>query len=191
MSHPFTWPAVAVGSLPTAVGNHMTFVRADGYTCTTPLGDFLDRTLMTASIAWMTGALTGPNDLAANDAVMVWDNSASKMVPMSGPGLRDATLLSQDLSAVSTVTAASLNGASDRVLVGLAAGAGVRVKGVNVSDLLSLAGFNKAAAAPTTGAHTVNELVFNNAPVAGGFLGWVCVTAGTPGTWKQWGMIEE
>lgn len=45
------------------------------------------------------------------------------------------------------------------------------------------------SAAPTTGAHTVGEIVFNNAPAAAGTIGWVCTTSGTPGTWKTWGTI--
>ena len=39
-------------------------------------------------------------------------------------------------------------------------------------------------AAPTTGNHAAGEIVFNNGPVAGGSMGWMCVSAGTPGTWK-------
>jgi hypothetical protein len=39
-------------------------------------------------------------------------------------------------------------------------------------------------AAPTTGYHAPPEIVWNTAPAAGGAPGWVCVTAGTPGTWK-------
>lgn len=39
-------------------------------------------------------------------------------------------------------------------------------------------------AAPTTGSHEVGEIVWNRATVAGGTPGWVCTTAGTPGTWK-------
>ncbi len=46
-----------------------------------------------------------------------------------------------------------------------------------------------AAAAPTTGAHVVGEKVYNSTPVAGGTIGWVCTTAGTPGTWKTFGAI--
>jgi hypothetical protein len=42
---------------------------------------------------------------------------------------------------------------------------------------------------PTTGAHAQGEVVFNSAPTAGGTVGWVCVTAGTPGTWKTFGAI--
>jgi hypothetical protein len=46
------------------------------------------------------------------------------------------------------------------------------------------------SAAPTTGYHAAGELVFNNAPTAGGKVGWVCTTAGTPGTWKPFGAID-
>lgn len=46
------------------------------------------------------------------------------------------------------------------------------------------------AAAPTTGAHLVGEIVFNNAPAASGTIGFVCTTAGTPGTWKTFGAIS-
>jgi hypothetical protein len=45
------------------------------------------------------------------------------------------------------------------------------------------------AAAPTTGSHEVGEIVYNIAPTAGGNIGWVCTTAGTPGTWKTFGAI--
>lgn len=45
------------------------------------------------------------------------------------------------------------------------------------------------AAAPTTGAHIVGELMWLQTPVASGFLGYVCTTAGTPGTWQKFGFI--
>lgn len=46
------------------------------------------------------------------------------------------------------------------------------------------------SAAPTTGTWKVADTVYNNAPAAGGYIGWVCVTAGSPGTWKGFGLIE-
>lgn len=46
-----------------------------------------------------------------------------------------------------------------------------------------------AAAAPTTGAHRQGDIVYNTAVAAGGYLGWICTTAGTPGTWKTFGAI--
>ena len=44
--------------------------------------------------------------------------------------------------------------------------------------------------APTTGTWVVGDIVYNSAPAAGGFIGWVCTTAGTPGTWKTFGAIS-
>jgi hypothetical protein len=43
---------------------------------------------------------------------------------------------------------------------------------------------------PATGAWLVGDIVINNAAVAGGFAGWICTTAGTPGTWKTFGVIS-
>ena len=45
------------------------------------------------------------------------------------------------------------------------------------------------AAAPTTGTWAVGDTVINTAPAAAGAVGWVCVTAGTPGVWKTFGTI--
>jgi hypothetical protein len=42
---------------------------------------------------------------------------------------------------------------------------------------------NFASAAPTTGAWKLGDATFNNAPSAGGIPGWVCTSAGSPGTW--------
>lgn len=53
-----------------------------------------------------------------------------------------------------------------------------------------LKGFATRLSAPSSGTHAVGEIVFNANPIAGDFIGWVCVTAGTPGTWKSWGAIS-
>lgn len=45
------------------------------------------------------------------------------------------------------------------------------------------------SAAPTTGAWIVGDVVWNTAPAASGNIGWVCTTAGSPGTWKTFGTI--
>ena len=46
-----------------------------------------------------------------------------------------------------------------------------------------------AAAAPATGTWKVGDIVFNSGVAAGGTVGWVCTTAGTPGTWKTFGVV--
>lgn len=51
--------------------------------------------------------------------------------------------------------------------------------------------FQLAAAAPAAGVWWVGARVYYLAPAAGGFIGTVCTTAGTPGTWKDFGAIES
>lgn len=36
----------------------------------------------------------------------------------------------------------------------------------------------------------VGDRLYNTAPVSGGFAGWICTTAGSPGTWKTFGAIS-
>ena len=45
--------------------------------------------------------------------------------------------------------------------------------------------------APTSGAHRVGDIAWHSAPAASGNIGWVCTTAGTPGTWKTFGTISS
>jgi hypothetical protein len=45
------------------------------------------------------------------------------------------------------------------------------------------------SAAPVAGTYNQGDIVYNSAPTAGGTIGFVCVTAGTPGTWKTFGAI--
>lgn len=43
------------------------------------------------------------------------------------------------------------------------------------------------SAIPTNGSWAVGSLVWNTVPTLGGNLGWVCITAGLPGTWIPFG----
>ena len=43
---------------------------------------------------------------------------------------------------------------------------------------------------PTTGNNNQGDIVYDSNPVADGYMGWVCVASGTPGTWKRFGKIE-
>lgn len=46
-----------------------------------------------------------------------------------------------------------------------------------------------AAAVPSAGTWSLRHQILQSTPAAGGFIGWVCTTAGTPGTWKTFGAI--
>lgn len=45
-------------------------------------------------------------------------------------------------------------------------------------------------AAPTTGTWQQQDIVWNTNVAAGGKVGWVCVTGGSPGTWKAFGAVD-
>lgn len=44
-------------------------------------------------------------------------------------------------------------------------------------------------AIPTSGTWNIGDTVWNNNPISGAYIGWVCVASGTPGTWKGFGLI--
>jgi hypothetical protein len=49
-------------------------------------------------------------------------------------------------------------------------------------------------AAPGSGRYEIGDIIINTAPTAGGggspYIGWVCTTQGSPGTWKTFGAIS-
>jgi hypothetical protein len=61
------------------------------------------------------------------------------------------------------------------------AGVGITIGGSKIQ---------RAAAAPVAGTYVQGDIVYNTAPAASGFIGWVCVTSGSPGAWKTWGVIS-
>lgn len=46
------------------------------------------------------------------------------------------------------------------------------------------------SAVPTAGTWAVGDIVYHSVPASSGFIGWVCTSAGTPGTWKTFGAIS-
>lgn len=46
------------------------------------------------------------------------------------------------------------------------------------------------SAAPTTGTWAAGDQCLQTAPAAGGKMGFICTTAGSPGTWKPFGAID-
>jgi hypothetical protein len=60
-----------------------------------------------------------------------------------------------------------------------------------ISDNAGLGARLYVNAAPIYGSWLVGDKVYFSAPTAGGFIGAVCVTAGSPGTWKTFGAISS
>jgi hypothetical protein len=49
--------------------------------------------------------------------------------------------------------------------------------------------FDGSSGSPATGTWAVGDNVVYRTPTSGGYIGSVCTTAGTPGTWKSYGLI--
>lgn len=62
-------------------------------------------------------------------------------------------------------------------------------RGIIIGDGTNGRRHNTLTAAPTTGEAARGDVVYNRNPSAGGNVGWICVLAGTPGTWKAFGSI--
>lgn len=134
--------------------------------------------------------------LSANDASTTWQSSGNQLLLAGNTTTADQVTIKfnhnkvvasgnvlyrkiQDISVISPFYSVPRN---NKVF----GGAAMTWKG---ATLVSEDGDLLAAAAPTSGTWALGEKVFHTTPVAGGHAGWVCTTAGTPGTWKTFGAI--
>ena len=58
------------------------------------------------------------------------------------------------------------------------------------TTLLLNAVIGQYTAAPTTGTWKRGTILYNSTPASAGYVGWACTAAGTPGTWKTFGLIS-
>tara|TARA_B110000503_G_C7069871_1_gene380403 strand:+ start:66 stop:1184 length:1119 start_codon:yes stop_codon:yes gene_type:complete len=76
---------------------------------------------------------------------------------------------------------------------------GVGVKNIETGVSISTSGpvkfegkkFEVGSDAPTGGTYAVGDIVWNSNPRPTGYVGWICVRAGTPGEWKTFGQINK
>lgn len=88
---------------------------------------------------------------------------------------------------------------------GISINADLSFNGYNITDVGSVtasteittpvinmgsAGLDFGTAPPVTGTWPTGWFRFNLTPSAGGNLGWSCISGGTPGTWKEAGLIS-
>jgi hypothetical protein len=128
---------------------------------------------------------------ATHDPLLYVDDHHTEInqeIHISSPWMRVAT-------ADSWVTIAA--GSTARVVVD-AAEAGVPTIATNNAvpkfGVREIGGVKQTVAwdssAPASGTWQRGDVVYNTGAAAEGYVGWVCVTAGTPGTWKGFGAIE-
>lgn len=138
-------------------------------------------------------ANTNPFVVLTNGRVGVGTASPSEMLQVVGNGI-----VSGDLT-VDTTTL-KVDATNNRVGVGTASPAvPLDVVGAiaTTTTCTATTGFvigtqkiYNGSAAPVAGTWAVGDIVYNTAPAAGGNIGWVCTSAGTPGTWKEFGLIS-
>lgn len=112
-------------------------------------------------------------------AVNVYD---SIFIEQSGGAFSDVYVdgnITFDL-ATNTRDHVRLSGTIDNVIVE----PNIKVKGIN--GVLVTGYFN---AAPATGTWYAGQRIYDFSPTPGANEGWICTTAGTPGTWKNFGTI--
>jgi hypothetical protein len=51
--------------------------------------------------------------------------------------------------------------------------------------------FTNAPSIPTSGTFNVGDICYNTNPIPSSYIGWVCVTSGTPGQWLGFGLIAS
>lgn len=149
------------------------------------------------------GFIANPNanDLASNEDVInaptrnilfSRSNDGTKQVYIRANGTPDGTAVDKD-----TETVATFRGFGSGAAIGIGDGSRhlkVLSNFIRLPDIYYQAtatGWNAGSvrrgigtAAPTIGTYARGDIVWNSEPSAGGPPGWVCVTAGSPGTWK-------
>lgn len=125
--------------------------------------------------------LTAVGDGAGGFAPLTWDNTAGCWVTRHRRvGNRTPVHYTTDLNTLSCGRSAPLGGG--QVVFG---------QGIWLGSSTATANYHgSGTAAPAAGEWARGDTIHNTAPSAGGFAGWICTTAGTPGTWKGYGAIE-
>jgi hypothetical protein len=113
------------------------------------------------------------------DLELVTDNTARITISAGG----DITLgnINSGLSKVKVVGSLGINVSTIDPRTNL------HVSGaIKFNDKIHLSGIE----APTSGAFNEGDIMWNNNPQPGRFVGWVCTRAGNPGLWSGFGRIE-
>lgn len=83
--------------------------------------------------------------------------------------------------------------------ISLQGNVGINVRNPDPDVHLSVAGsvrfegkkFEVASSAPTSGSYRKGDIVWNEDPKPTGWVGWICVRDGTPGSWRPFGQISS
>lgn len=126
----------------------------------------------------------GDNTYSLNKGIGV---KTSEFGHVSSNIVRDVTDIANSLEKINCVNVYNYFNQTDRMKVPrldtYAFGSDVSSGSRNIVTYLS--------APPVSDTYSVGSIVYNTNPTAGGYIGWVCMAAGTPGIWKGFGAIEQ
>lgn len=125
------------------------------------------------------------------------DDDLQGMVGTFGP--IDFNIVTDNTSRISVGASGNIVLGNPGKSVSIPGKLGVGVKNIDPNVDLHVAGpvrLNNhlqlyASEAPTEGVFTVGDIVWNSEPRQGKFVGWVCVSAGNPGSWLSFGEIKD
>lgn len=114
------------------------------------------------------------------------------------------TFTTSDVNIVTDNTARISISATGKIVIGSSSDSKTTVKGklgINVNNPdadIATAGpvvfegkrFEVGDAVPSNGVYKKGDIVWNTDPKPTGYVGWVCVREGSPGTWKSFGQIS-
>ena len=149
----------------------------------------------------LTGRITAQMAFSSNAPVVLTMQCGAyvERFPVSGDGVLRVYRMQANLTAAAQGVLFGVYGVPDGAVVQM--GHPIVMTGAVSPDAITQApngttlavsiwnGHYHASAAPTDGAWLKGTKIYNVAPAAGGFEGWVCTASGTPGTWKTYGAI--
>lgn len=60
----------------------------------------------------------------------------------------------------------------------------------NTDNKIEINKFGQSSVIPASGTWFKGDIVWNEDPQSGEYVGWICTVGGTPGTWKEFGLIQ-
>jgi hypothetical protein len=137
---------------------------------------------------------TTQNLIVSGNSFSQNSDSLSKYCVNVGPSV-DGIIISNNNFYKAVTGAINLDdfgGSFDNVIATnyFASGITTRISGSRSATTIAGNIVGYAAAAPTTGTFKQGDIFFNTGATSAGFAGWICTVAGTPGTWKTFGVIS-
>lgn len=128
--------------------------------------------------------VVGEYSLICNDNLIIDANTSDDSTAFLDSGINVFGDEPQGVMSGNFIANTTAGGGKARYGINLAATYAIAVTSDNVFSNMVTASTLRTSAIPNRGTWDVGDVIWNYEVTAGGVPGWVCVTAGSPGTWK-------